>query len=147
MPDSPPVTSAVLFSSIMVWFLSQNEGLPRLLVPKFPLIRNFNPDDHVLDGEASEPMADPNRHTSIAQLDGTPRRHLYSGPNLGRAHTIADLRARHHKLMPRFVREYLEAGAEDEATLTRERAAFAEWRTMVHTVVAESQRSRNRTSS
>src|SRR3546814_20334199 len=82
-------------------------------------------------------MADPNRHTSIAQLDGTPRRHLYSGPNLGRAHTIADLRARTHKLMPRFVLEYLEGGAEDEATLYREREAFAEWRFMPHTLVDE----------
>src|SRR3546814_11090694 len=98
----------------------------------------------VLDGEASEPMVDPNRHTSIAQLDGTPRRHLYSGPNLGRARTIADLRARTHKLMPRFVLEYLEGGAEDEATLYREREAFAEWRFMPHTLVDESHRSLKR---
>ncbi len=32
--------------------------------------------------------------------------------------------------MPRFVLEYLEGGAEDEATLSRERAAFADWRFM-----------------
>src|SRR3546814_18703332 len=90
MPDSPPVTSAVLFSSIMVWFLSQNEGLPRLLVPKFLLIRNFNPDAHVLDGEASEPMEDPISITHIALIDGTPRRNLYIGPTLGRAHITVD---------------------------------------------------------
>src|SRR3546814_1876147 len=71
----------------------------------------------VLDGEASEPMVDPNRHTSIAQLDGTPRRHLYSGPNLGRARTIADLRARTHKPMPRFVLEYLERSEEHTSEL------------------------------
>lgn len=89
-------------------------------------------------------MADPNRHTSIAQLGGTPRRRFYTGPNLDRARTIADLRARTHKLMPRFVLEYLEGGAEDEATLYREREAFAEWRFMPRTLVDETHRSLER---
>jgi (S)-mandelate dehydrogenase len=40
--------------------------------------------------------------------------------------------------MPRFVLEYLEAGAEDEATMYREREAFAEWRFLPHTLVDES---------
>ncbi|PEQ14007.1 alpha-hydroxy-acid oxidizing enzyme [Novosphingobium sp. PC22D] len=47
---------------------------------------------------------------------------------LSRAQSIADLRARAHKLMPRFVLEYLEGGAGEEAALTRERTAFADWR-------------------
>lgn len=50
---------------------------------------------------------------------------------------MADLRARTHKLMPRFVLEYLEGGAGEEATLARERASFAEWRVMPHTLVNE----------
>ncbi|MFW2830798.1 alpha-hydroxy acid oxidase [Sphingomonas sp. ID0503] len=37
--------------------------------------------------------------------------------------------------MPRFVLEYLEGGAGDEATLSRERAAFADWRFMPHQLV------------
>jgi (S)-mandelate dehydrogenase len=40
--------------------------------------------------------------------------------------------------MPRFVLEYLEGGAEDEATLYREREAYAEWRFVPHTLVDES---------
>jgi (S)-mandelate dehydrogenase len=85
-----------------------------------------------------------NRHTSLAQLGGSPRRRFYTGGNLERAVAIADLRARTHKLMPRFVLEYLEGGAEDEATLYREREAFAEWRFMPHTLVDESHRSLQR---
>jgi (S)-mandelate dehydrogenase len=82
-----------------------------------------------------------NRHTSVAQLGGSPKRRFYTGSNLDRAIAIADLRARTHRLMPRFVLEYLEGGAEDEATLYREREAFAEWRFMPHTLVDESHRS------
>src|SRR4051794_25869968 len=83
-------------------------------------------------------MGSPNRHTSVAQFEGTPQRRFYTGADLRRAVAIADLRARTHKLMPRFVLEYLEGGAEDEATLYREREAFAEWRFMPHTLVDES---------
>jgi (S)-mandelate dehydrogenase len=71
---------------------------------------------------------DPNRHTAIAQLDGSPRRRYYAGHRLDRAVAVEDLRAMAHRRLPRFVLEYLEGGAEDEATLARERAAFAEWR-------------------
>ena len=73
-------------------------------------------------------MMAPNRHDDVAQLDGTPSRQFYAGRDLTRVHAIDDLRARTHKLMPRFVLEYLEGGAEDEASLARERQAFAEWR-------------------
>jgi (S)-mandelate dehydrogenase len=70
-------------------------------------------------------------------MEGTPARRFYGGANMARAVAIADLRARTHKLMPRFVLEYLEGGAEDEATLYREREAFAEWRFMPHTLADE----------
>jgi (S)-mandelate dehydrogenase len=63
-----------------------------------------------------------------AILEGTPRRHLYRGRTVGRAKTIADLRAMAHRRLPGFALEYLEGGAEDEATLARNRAALAEWR-------------------
>ena len=53
---------------------------------------------------------------------------------------IGDLRARTHKRMPRFVLEYLEAGAEDEATLAREQEAYADWRFMPRTLVDVSHR-------
>jgi (S)-mandelate dehydrogenase len=78
---------------------------------------------------------------SVAQLDGTPRRRYYRGRDLARAVTIADLRAMTHRRMPRFVLEYLEGGAEDEATLRRERAAFGDWRFMPRQLVDVSQAS------
>jgi (S)-mandelate dehydrogenase len=73
-------------------------------------------------------MADPNRHTSAAQLEGSPRRRYYTGRDLTRAIAVEDLRAMAHRRLPRFVLEYLEGGAEDEATLARERSAYADWR-------------------
>lgn len=78
---------------------------------------------------------------SIAQFDGSPRRRFYTGRNLDRVRSIGDLRARTHRLMPRFVLEYLEGGAGEEATLAREREAFAEWRVLPHTLCDESHRS------
>jgi (S)-mandelate dehydrogenase len=81
---------------------------------------------------------------SIAQMNGSPRRRYYTGSNLDRVQSIADLRARTHKLMPRFVLEYLEGGAGEEATLYREREAFAEWRYTPRTLVDESHRSLTR---
>jgi len=67
------------------------------------------------------------QNNSSAQMDGTPKRSYYTGSDLSRALDIDDLRARTHKRMPRFVLEYLEGGAGQEETLTRERAAFGEW--------------------
>ncbi|MGN6268872.1 MAG: alpha-hydroxy acid oxidase [Sphingomonas sp.] len=75
---------------------------------------------------------------SIAQLGDTPARRYYTGSNLQRAKAVSDLRARTHKLMPRVALEYLEGGAGEEATLYREREAFAEWRYLPHTLVDES---------
>lgn len=77
---------------------------------------------------------------SPAQLGGTPRRNFYTGRNLDRVRTIADLRARAHRLMPRFVLEYLEGGAEDEATLARERIAYGDWRFVPRQLVDVSRR-------
>jgi (S)-mandelate dehydrogenase len=91
---------------------------------------------------APEPAigSQPNRHTRLAQLNGTPARRYYTGHDLSRAAAIADLRAMTHKRLPRFAVEYLEGGAEDEATLARERAAYAEWRFMPRTLVDVSHR-------
>lgn len=75
-----------------------------------------------------------------AQFAGSPRRRFYTGGNISRVEAIADLRARTHRLMPRFVLEYLEGGAGEEATLARERESFAEWRVMPHTLVDEAHR-------
>jgi (S)-mandelate dehydrogenase len=83
---------------------------------------------------------DPNRHTELAQLDGTPSRQFYTGFNPQRAIAISDLRAMSHKRLPRFALEYLEGGAQDEAAMLRERSAFANWRFMPKTLVDVSQR-------
>ncbi|MCL4766907.1 MAG: alpha-hydroxy-acid oxidizing protein [Hyphomicrobiaceae bacterium] len=64
-----------------------------------------------------------------------PGRRLYSGPQLQRAVTIADLRAMARKRLPGFALEYLEGGAEEEATLARNRTTFAEWRFLPRTLV------------
>jgi len=83
---------------------------------------------------------EPNRHTRLAQMNGKPRRRYYTGALASRAIAIADLRARAHELMPRIALEYLEAGAEDEASMMRERRAFADWRFMPRTLVDVSHR-------
>ncbi len=89
----------------------------------------------------SHPLEDdPNRHTQLAQLDGTPARHYYAGFDVRRAVAIADLRAMCHRRLPQFAIEYLEGGAQDEATLSRERDAFAEWRFVPRTLVDVSRR-------
>lgn len=86
-------------------------------------------------------MPDPNRHTAIVQLRGTPPRRYYTGHNLSRAVAVEDLRAMTHRRLPDFVLEYLEGGAEDEATLRRERRAYADWRFVPRQLVDVSHRS------
>jgi (S)-mandelate dehydrogenase len=86
-------------------------------------------------------MGSPNRHSGVAVLGQTPRRRFYTGSNLDRVKAIDDLRARTHKLMPRFVLEYLEGGAEDEASLARERQVYGEWRFAPRQLVDVSHRS------
>jgi (S)-mandelate dehydrogenase len=83
---------------------------------------------------------EPNRHTALAQLDGAPVRRYYTGSDLKRAVAIADLRAMTHKRLPRFALEYLEGGAEDEATMMREHRAYADWRFVPRTLVDVSHR-------
>ncbi|MDQ0137174.1 (S)-mandelate dehydrogenase [Neorhizobium galegae] len=53
-------------------------------------------------------------------------RRYYSGRDVGRAVTIADLQAMARSRLPAFVLEYLEGGAEDEWTLRRNREVFSE---------------------
>ncbi|MGC2201332.1 MAG: alpha-hydroxy acid oxidase [Stellaceae bacterium] len=65
---------------------------------------------------------------SPAVLDSSPQRRLYAGTNPDRAVTVEDLRAMAHRRLPGFALEYLEGGSEDEASLTRNIAALAEWR-------------------
>ena len=86
-------------------------------------------------------MGDPNRSLSVAQLAHSPRRRYYTGRDLKRAVAIADLRAMAHRRMPRFVLEYLEGGSEEEASLWRDRSAFADWRFTPRQLVDVSHRS------
>ncbi len=82
-----------------------------------------------------------------ARLDPTPAtsgrsptRHLYRGRKLERARTIDDLRAMAHRRLPDFAVEYLEGGAEDEATLARNLAALASYRLLPRALVDVSHR-------
>jgi (S)-mandelate dehydrogenase len=76
----------------------------------------------------------------MAQTGGTPRRRFYDGCDLDRAVTVEDLRAMTHQRLPRFVLEYLEGGAEEEASLATDRTAYAEWRFMPRQLVDVSAR-------
>ncbi len=78
--------------------------------------------------------------SSPAVLAGTPPRRFYSGRDPSRAATIEDLRAMAHRRLPRFVLEYLDGGAEDEACLARNLEALAEWRFMHRSLVDVSRR-------
>lgn len=93
-----------------------------------------------LAGARRSRHGEPNRHPRLAQMQGTPRRRYYTGAVPSRAIAISDLRARAHELMPRIALEYLEGGAEDEASMLRERRAFSDWRFMPRTLVDVSHR-------
>jgi (S)-mandelate dehydrogenase len=54
---------------------------------------------------------------------------------LARALNIADLRERARRRVPHFIFEYVEGGAEDEATLRNNRAAFERWRLLPRTLI------------
>lgn len=86
-------------------------------------------------------MRDDPTRLSSAQHSASPRRRYYVGRDLARMCSIGDLRARTHRRTPRFVLEYLEGGAEDEATLARERDAFCDWRFVPRTLMDVSERS------
>ena len=55
--------------------------------------------------------------------------------NLAQALNIADLRELARRRVPHFVFEYVEGGAEDEATLHANRRAFAHWRLLPRTLI------------
>lgn len=63
------------------------------------------------------------------------KRRLYSGRDVSRAHSIDDLRAMAHRRLPNFCCEYVEGGAEDEATLRRNRDVFREMAFLPRTLV------------
>jgi (S)-mandelate dehydrogenase len=77
---------------------------------------------------------------SPAVFGSSPQRRFYAGTNLDQAVTVEDLRAMAHRRLPRFALEYLEGGAEDEAALSRNIAALAEWRLLHRSLVDVSRR-------
>lgn len=68
------------------------------------------------------------------------KRRPFSGSNLARALNIADLRAVARRRVPHFVFEYVEGGAEEEATLRCNRAAFESLQLIPQTLVDTSSR-------
>jgi (S)-mandelate dehydrogenase len=101
----------------------------------FPLPQLHNNGSSV-EASAAGARLDP----TPATRRGTPARKLYTGHKLERARTIEDLRAMAHRRLPAFAAEYLEGGAEEEATLARNLAAFASYRLLPHALVDVSQR-------
>jgi (S)-mandelate dehydrogenase len=69
------------------------------------------------------------------------KRRPFSGRHAARALNIADLRAVARRRVPGFVFEYVEGGAEDEATLRRNREALAAFRFVPPTLIDTSGRS------
>jgi (S)-mandelate dehydrogenase len=63
------------------------------------------------------------------------KRRPFSGRNAARALNIADLREIARRRVPGFAFEYVEGGAEDEATLRRNREAFAALRFVPQTLI------------
>jgi (S)-mandelate dehydrogenase len=76
-----------------------------------------------------------------AQMNASPPRRFYAGRKLARARTIDDLRAMAHHRLPAFATEYLEGGAETEASLARNLSAFASYRLRPRALVDVSRRS------
>lgn len=72
------------------------------------------------------------------------KRRLYSGRDVNRAHSIDDLRAMARSRLPNFCFEYIEGGAEDEATLRRNRDVFNEIAFLPRTLVNVEQRDQSR---
>lgn len=68
------------------------------------------------------------------------KRRPFDGRDLARALNIADLRAVARRRVPHFVLEYVEGGAEDEATLRRNRAALEALHLVPNTLVDTSGR-------
>lgn len=72
------------------------------------------------------------------------KRRLYSGRDVNRAHSIDDLRAMARRRLPNFCFEYVEGGAEDEATLGRNRNVFNEIAFLPRTLVNVEHRNQSR---
>ena len=68
------------------------------------------------------------------------KRRAFDGHDLARALNIADLRAVARRRVPHFVFEYVEGGAEDEASLRSNRSAVEALRLVPHTLVDTSSR-------
>ena len=68
------------------------------------------------------------------------KRRPFDGGDLSRALNIADLRAVARRRVPHFVFEYVEGGAEDEASLRCNRSAFEALRLVPQTLVDTSSR-------
>jgi (S)-mandelate dehydrogenase len=68
------------------------------------------------------------------------KRHPFDGGDLARALNIADLRAVARRRVPHFVFEYVEGGAEDEASLRCNRTSFEALRLVPQTLVDTSSR-------
>ena len=100
---------------------------------RFPLSKN---NASLVEAAAAAARLD----ASPAIEKGTPARKLYAGHDLSRAHTIDDLRAMAHRRLPDFAVEYLEGGAEEEATLSRNLAALASYRLLPRALVDVSRR-------
>ncbi|MBV9199710.1 MAG: alpha-hydroxy-acid oxidizing protein [Alphaproteobacteria bacterium] len=100
--------------------------------------KNFNGS-----GRAAPSLAPADRTlawASPAVLGDSPKRRFYVGSNLDQVVTIDDLRAMAHRRLPGFVVEYLEGGSEDEAALSRNVAALAEWHFVHRSMVDVSRR-------
>ena len=68
------------------------------------------------------------------------KRHPFTGHDIAGALNIADLRDIARRRVPGFVFEYVESGAEDEATLRGNREALARLRLLPQTLVDTSGR-------
>ena len=73
------------------------------------------------------------------------KRRLYSGRDVNRAHSIDDLRAMARRRLPNFCFEYIEGGAETEATLRRNRDVFDEIAFLPRTLVNVEHRNQSST--
>ena len=93
------------------------------------------PHQHVADAEVGA-GAPPERTAAMPW-----QRRAFSGGTLARAFNIADLRVLARRRVPHFAFEYVEGGAEDEATLRNNRAAFDDWRLLPRTLVDTTARS------
>ena len=69
------------------------------------------------------------------------KRRLYRGPDFRRAHNIEELRGIARWRTPNFAFEYVEGGAEDEVTLSRNRSVFDDIALLPRTLIDVGQRS------